>query len=310
MKPLKILDLSTLIPGPFSTFLLQKNLPVEILKFEDINQPDALVNMKPSEKGIGLAYKALNENKEIIKVDFRSDGIAEIRKEAKTADILIHNYKPGKAFKMGIGYEDIHQINPKLIYCSVSGFGSNSSLSKKSAHDLNILALSGYLDQQLKLIGTITLSPLLLADVFTAYSCALKIISALLTEQLGTHLQVSMSESFQDAMVINNHPQISTNQDFYASDFIFSGNLPCYGVYKSMDNGYVAVAALEKPLWTDFCHHIKREDLIEKQYDKSIVLEVKKEMSKYEKYHWLNSELDFCVTPVLSVLQAIENKYV
>lgn len=310
MKKIKIIDVSTLLPGPFASFLLKKHIDCEIIKFEDMNQPDPLINMRPTKDGVGLGYLAINQKKQIVKVDFRKDGLDKIKQESKNADIFIENFKTGRAFKLGIGYKDLIKISPKLIYCSISGFGSKSILAKKSAHDLNILALSGYLDQQYKLENINVLPPLLLADLFSAYYTALVLLTTIIKDQTPTHIQISMYDAFLESLTINNYPQITLHKDFSPSDFIMSGKLPCYGVYETKDRKKVAVASIERPLWIDFCFHIAREDLVDKQFESETVAEISNEMKKYDRDYWLSDDFDFCVTPVLSINEAFEKKYV
>ena len=310
MKKIKIVDLSTLVPGPFTSHLLLKHLDCEVVKIEDINQPDPLINMRPTKDGIGLGYKSINDKKRVIKVDLRKDAVESIKNEIKNADVFLENFKSGRTYKLGISYEDLIKINPKLIYCSITGFSSKTPLSNKSAHDLNILALSGYLDQQYKLGETSILPPLLLADIFTAYHTAIRILSSILNDKSPIHLEISMYEAFLESMTLNNQPQILSKKDFSSKDFIMSGVLPCYGVYESKDGGKVAVAAIEKPLWIDFCTYIKRQDLIERQFENEFTQEVALEMKKYDRDYWISDDLDFCVTPVLSINEVVEKKYV
>lgn len=307
---IKIVDVSTLIPGPFASFILGKHLQAEVVKIEDINQPDVLANMRPTKDGIGLGYSGINLGKKILKVDMRKDGIERIKQEVKEVKVFIENFKPGRAFKLGIGYKDLIKINPRLIYCSIAGYPTSHPLSKKSAHDLNILSLSGYLDQQIKLGESSVLPPLLLADIFTAYHASVRILASLLIGKGGHHLHVSMFEAFLEAMNFNNYPQLKQHKDFSPNDFIMSGKLPCYSLYKSKDGGIVAVAALERPLWIDFCHHLNHEDWVEQQFNLKFTERVQEEMKKYDRFHWLKEDLDFCVTPVLSIGEALEKKYV
>ncbi len=308
-KQLTILDVSTLLPGPFTSFLLNKHLNVHVEKIEDINHSDPLAHMRPTKDGIGLGYMAINKNKHITKLDFRKDGIEIIKRKAQSSDIFIENYKPGKAFRLGLGFEDLQQVNPHIIYCSLTGFGPSHPLAKKSAHDLNILALSGFLDQQQKMRSASFLPPLLLADLFTAYQSAIKILSCLISNSRGIHLEISMYEAFQEAMILNNYPQLTTQADFNAIDYIMSGMYPCYGLYQARD-GWVAVAAIEKPLWIDFCHHLDRQPWIDQQFDMTLTKDIALVMRQFDRGHWEQENLDFCVSPVLSVTEAQQRQYV
>jgi crotonobetainyl-CoA:carnitine CoA-transferase CaiB-like acyl-CoA transferase len=310
MKKITIIDASTLLPGPFASYLLMKHLDCDVIKIEDSNQPDPFMYMRPTKDGIGLGYQAINKNKRILKVDFRNNGQDELKKEIAHADIFLENFKKGRAYKLGIAYEDLVKINPHILYCSISGYGGQTPLSQKSAHDLNILALSGYLDQSNSLGNLSVLPPMLHADIITAYHTTLSILSSYYTQDIPKHLEISMYEAFLEAMTVNNIPQLVTKKDFTAADYIMSGRLPCYGIYESQDGGYVAVAALEKPLWIDFCTHINRQDCIEKQFEPDVVHDIAKEMKKYNRMHWFSDDLDFCVTPVLSINEARKKTYV
>ena len=293
MKKIKILDLSTLVPGPFATYLLSIHLSVDIIKIEDINQPDPLANMRPSKNGIGLAYQTISASKKIKTIDFRKGTVEQLKSEIVTADIFIHNFKATRAFKLGVSYADISAINPKIIYCAISGYPASSPQAKKSAHDLNILAQSGYLHQQLQLSPQATLPPMLLADIFTSYHATIKLMAALISQTSG-EVPVSMSEAFAESMTI------STAGPFVPSDYLFSGNLPCYSLYLSQDKNWVAVAALETPLWVDLCDHLGRSDLVDKQFDPASKPLIAQEIAKYPSKYWLSPELDFCVTPIVA----------
>lgn len=289
MNKIKIVDISTLIPGPMATSLLVNHLGVDVVKFEDVNQSDALQNMRPSKNGVGLGYLELIKNKKLVKIDFRSQ-LQKIKDELKDATVFIHNFKQGRIFKMGLAFEDVIKINPKIIYVSVMGYPESGPMVGKGAHDLNILAMSGYLNNQGKLGEVLPLPSLLLADTYCSYSIVTRLMATLLKGETGIHLQVSMLEAMQEAMLVGKH--------FDAQSYPMSGKLPCYSVYKCKD-GLVAVSALENSPWIDFCHHINREDLIAKQFETSATLEVASEMLKYDIKHWLDKSLDFCVTPVV-----------
>lgn len=307
---INILDTSSLMPGPFATLLLQKHLNATVVKIEDINQPDPLINMRPTKNGIGLGYSVLNKDKSVLKVDMRKDGIEKIKNIVKNSGLFIENFKPGRAFKLGMGFDDLIKINPNLIYCSISGYPTDHPMSGKSAHDLNILSLSGYLDQQTKLGHITSLPPLLLADMFTAYHTAIRIMASLLKNEHGIHLKISMYECFLETMMFNNYPQLELDKDFSSVDYIMSGGFPCYAMYQAKDGGNVTVAALERPLWIDFCHHMAHEEWIDKQFEPKLMEKVASEMQKYDRYYWLNKDFDFCVTPVLSITESAKRKYV
>lgn len=308
MKKIKIIDLSTLIPGPFATYLLGKYIDARIVKIEDVNRRDQLVELRPTRDGIGLGYQAINSVKKIILTDWIKDGVEVVKKEIKDADIVIENFREGKAFKMGIGFEDLIKINPNIIYVSVKGYSKTGIMKGKAAHDANILALSGYLDQQMKTANSAILPPVQMADMITSYHTTIQIMAVLLNGKTGRLLEVSMEGAMSEAMIIYNSPQLILKKEINPRENLLAGLYPCYSIYTASDGRSVVVAAVESVLWSDFCHHLNRQDLIRRQFDESVKLEVEREMKKYDFKHWLERDLDFCVTPVLSVIEA--NKYI
>lgn len=301
---IKIVDLSTLIPGPFATFLLQKYLDAEVIKFEDTKRGDNLKLLRPTQNGISLAYQAINNRKKIIPVDLRGDGLDKIKKEIKEADVFVQNYKAGRGEKYGLGFEDLLSINPHILYCSISGYGEKHPFAQKGAHDLNILGLSGYLDQQVRLTSSFSLPPVQIADILTSYHICLQIISCLYKKETGKHITVSMFEATLEALTLYNSPQLMSKTPISIEDNVMSGLYPCYRLYKSSDKRWVVVAALESAFWVDFCHALNREDLISKQFVIEATKEVEKEIGKYKRDYWLKDDYDFCVTPVLNINEA------
>ncbi len=301
---IKIVDLSTLIPGPFATYLLQKYLDAEVIKFEDTQRGDNFRLLRPTQDGISLAYQSINSRKKIIPVDLRRDGLDKIKTEIKNADVFVQNYKAGRGEKYGLGFEDLLSVNPHILYCTIRGYGEKHPFAKKGAHDLNILGLSGYLDEQIRSTGSSSLPPMQIADILTSYNVCIQIISSLYKGEKGRHLSVSMHEATLEALTLYNYPQLMSKAPISNEDNVMSGLYPCYRLYKSSDKRWVAVAALESTLWVDFCHVLKREDLISKQFVMEAAQQVEQELIKYKSNYWLKDEFDFCVTPVLSVKEA------
>ncbi len=302
MNKIKIVDLSTLIPGPFATFLLGKYLDVEIIKFEDVKTGDPLSNLRPTKEGIGLSYLSINKNKEVKQIELSGNGRQEILKKIANADIFLHNYKESKVEKLGLSFADLKKINPNLLYCVITGYPNTHPLTGRPAHDLNVLALSGYLDMTNKLNGVLFPPPMQLADIFTSYHLNLRIMAALIKGEKGKEISVSMYEAMTEALTLYQEPYIKIKKEINSDEAIMNGQLPCYGIYQTRDKGYAAVATLEKTLWIDFVSYLKREDLINRQFDPQAVREIAKEMLKKSKKEWLKN--DFCVSPVLSFLES------
>ncbi len=299
---LNILDFSTLVPGPFATHLLQKHAGAQVEKIEDSEKPDPLSLLKPTTDGIGIGYSRINDHKNIVKTSIKGNLSATLSDNIKKSDVCLHNFKPNRAFKLGLSYEDVHAINPDLIYVSISGYNANHALAGKSAHDLNILSVSGYLDPILH-EHTLSIPPILMADIFTSYHLATVLLSALFKGDKGKHLEISMFDALSEAFTLTTGTQQKTALAYKPMDNVMSGRYPCYHIYPCSD-GFVAVAALEQPLWVDFCTHLSKPAWSDKQFEPSIIPEISSVLAQTDKKHWLASDLDFCVTPVLDAKEA------
>ncbi|OGK56996.1 hypothetical protein A3J15_01605 [Candidatus Roizmanbacteria bacterium RIFCSPLOWO2_02_FULL_38_10] len=303
-KKIIIIEFASLLPGPFATYLLDKQL-FEINKIEDVRNPDQLKHLKPTQNGVSVVYNEINRNKKNIQVDFRSDtGAKKITDLVKQADILVENHKPGRMNKLGFGYQDCLKINPKLIYISVTGFGQKHPLSQFPAHDLNILGLSGYL----LFNNNSLIPPLPLADIFSSYHCALSILSALIGNR-PQYIDLSMLDIFIKSSTlittIMKHRQGPLEQD----DFILWGSYPCYHIYKTQDKRLMVLSAIEPMFWSDFCNEINRVDLIGRSLDPNACAEIESIISAKPQKYWIEKKIN-SFTPVLSYLESQKLGYV
>jgi len=297
-KSLTIVDTSTLLPGPFATFLLQKHTGATVFKIEDARTGDKLADVKPTKVGVSIFYKALNEKKRIVKVDYAGN-TDELKRLLRKADVFVTNFKPQRAQILGLSPSNITLLNPEITYCEIKGYPDKHPLSGFGAHDINILALSGYLSQQKTLDGHLTLAPIQLADLFTSYHVALRILAHRLMGKKEV-LRISMLEATAEALHLYRYPQLTLKKSI-DSELTYQHHLPCYHIYKVRD-GYVAVGAVEGSFWIDLCHLLERGDLIPRQFDASAIPEMEREFSHKTKQFFLTH--DVCATPVLTVNEA------
>ena len=303
LKGIRVLDLSTLLPGPMCSLFLA-DLGAEVIKVESLHgdpmrQFEKLNNKSPY-------FLALNRNKKSISLNLKkSDGKKIFLKLAKDADVIIEGFRPGKVDSLGIGYKDVKKINNKIIYCSISGYGQKSVLKDKAGHDLNYSSLSGLLD-------TMSAKPFVpgvqIADVGCAITAAFSIVSSLFYREKtgkGNYIDVSI---FNSALsLISMHiAQSSVSKN---TDTILSGSKPCYNIYATKDSKYVSLGAIENKFWQSFCNVIKRKDFLQKQFDSSIINEMKKVFKSKTMNEWLalNKKYDFCCEPVKKIHEVIND---
>ncbi len=146
LSGVRIIDLTRLYPGPFGTQLLG-DLGAEVIKVEDKNSPDYIRFFPPTFNKEGAGYIAVNRNKKSLALDLRSDRGKEIFfRLVEKSDVVVEQYRPGVLAKMGLGYEKAKKVNPRVIYCSITGFGQTGPYADLPGHDLNYMGLAGITD--------------------------------------------------------------------------------------------------------------------------------------------------------------------
>ena len=147
LEGITVVDFTRLLPGPLAT-LWMADMGAKIIKIEDPRQGDYAKFMGVIKNKVSLPYALLNHNKEVLIADANDPTDRErIIELIKKADVLVESFRPGQMKKWNLDFDSIKQMNPKLVYCSLTGFGQMGSKSSKAAHDINYLALTGVLDQ-------------------------------------------------------------------------------------------------------------------------------------------------------------------
>ena len=146
LSGLKVLDFSTLLPGPFATMMFA-DMGADVLRVESPSRPDMVRVMPPyADDGNSAAHGFLNRSKRSIAIDLkRPEGVEIVKQLVAEYDIVIEQFRPGVMDRLGVGYEALKAINPKLIYCSITGYGQTGPYRDRAGHDMNYLAIAGVL---------------------------------------------------------------------------------------------------------------------------------------------------------------------
>lgn len=140
---LKILDFSTLLPGPFATMMLA-DMGADVLKVESPNRVDLTKVLAPMDGEVSATFGHLQRSKRSLALDLKQEEAREVvYRLVQEYDIVIEQFRPGVMDRLGIGYEQLKQINPNVIYCSITGYGQTGPLRDRAGHDINYLALAG-----------------------------------------------------------------------------------------------------------------------------------------------------------------------
>lgn len=306
LKGYRILDLSKLLPGPLATLWMTQQ-GAEIIKIESPKSPDPVRFYPPIKDGVSAYFTALNEGKNNLELDYRSDeGREEFLQLVGTADVVVEQFRPGVLDAFGIGYATLKNHNPNVILISITGYGQSGEMASTPGHDLNYLSYSGLLDGLRATDGTPVIPAAQLADVaggsMMAYNAT---VSALLHRERtgdGQHVDVAMAKN---ALWLQTLRVIEENATGSYERYL-SGNLAGYNVYRCADGKHVALAALEPKFWQKFCELINHPEWAPRMPDPSLKNEVAELFASESQQFWTEKleHEGICFSPVLTVEEA------
>src|SRR5262249_39603618 len=310
---LRVLDLSRLLPGPYCTMMLA-DLGAEVIKIEEPGTGDPTRHSPPRLGQHGAAFQQVNRNKKSLALNLkRPEGRDILLKLAATADAILEQFRPGVVDRLGVGYETLSELNPRIVYCSLSGFGQNGPHRNRSGHDLNYLALSGVLGLTTDERGKPVIPGVQIADLAGGMIAAFAMVAALLAREKtgrGQYVDVSMFDVMLSMLPVPAAHQFAGKPIAVGEKYVLSGRYPFYHVYETSDGRFMTLGALEPKFWANFCLAIQREDLISRQFDEekreelfADVRGVFKSRTQSERVV-LMKDPQFCCGPVLSMDEA------
>jgi alpha-methylacyl-CoA racemase len=253
LSGLKVLDLSTLLPGPMATLMLA-DAGADVIKLERSGVGDEMRSYEPKLGSASANYAILNRGKRAYGVDLKDpDQRAHVLDLAAGADVVVEQFRPGVADRLGLGYADVRSVREDVIYCSISGYGPEGPHAGRAGHDLNYLAQSGLLDVVRDSDGSPALPVTVIADIAGGtYPAVVNILLALRQRERtgrGQHVQVSMTHNLQ----VLAYGYVATHQGGGGwprpGSELLTGGSPRYQVYATADGRHVACAALEQKFW-------------------------------------------------------------
>jgi alpha-methylacyl-CoA racemase len=310
LKGIQILDFSRLLPGPLATQMLREQ-GAHIIKVERPDSPDYVRSQPPFQDGVSTLYKALNEAKTELKIDWTTKiGRENLLELVRTSDVLIEQFRPGVMAHWGLDYESLKTVNPQICYFSLTGYGQEGPSAKAAGHDLNYLAQSGTLDLNRDENGKPVIPGFQIADIAGgSYRLQMAVMAALLERARtgeGNYSDISMTDGMRPLLTF---PLSQLKGGWNPKELrILSGGLVNYNVYETKDGKWMALGALELKFWNAFCAALdrkdwQREDLLALsiyQFPKEELEALFKERTREEWSLWA-AEYDFCLTPVLEL---------
>ena len=245
----RVLDLSRLVPGPWATMFLA-DYGAEVIKVEEPRRGDYSRWSYPRYRQESVYFATANRNKRSIKLDLSTaTGLEVAMRLAKRSDALVESFRPGVADRLGLGYETLSKVNPKLIYVSVTGFGQTGPYRDHAGHDLNISGIAGFLNP------TASNDPprnsgLQMADFGGASMAVIAVLLALRDRDLtgrGQYLDVAMFDSLISWSTVTGTSALARLAGFSGEPLLqaFGGN-PRYSIYQAKDDKFLSVSLLER----------------------------------------------------------------
>ena len=314
LQDIRVLDMSRLLPGPFCTRLFA-DMGADVIKIEEPVKGDYSRNFVPRRGDFACWFMEVNRNKKSVALDLKNEEERRLFLElAKTAQVVVESYRPGVMKKLGVDFETVKQVNPKIVYCSITGYGKQGPLVKQADHDIGYQSLAGLISLSGEKDGKPSIPGVLAADMQASAMAGMSILAALHhAERTGEGQEISLS-LFDTCLALV--PGVSAT--YFGNGFVnmrgnnwLSGANPNYNVYRTKDGRYMSVGCLEEKFWKNLCGVLERPDLIPVIQDET-------------KYPWLKDELtaiiatktmeewvelakgsDSCFAPVLNYDEAL-----
>jgi crotonobetainyl-CoA:carnitine CoA-transferase CaiB-like acyl-CoA transferase len=319
MQPLSgllVLDFSTLLPGPLASLMLAE-AGAEVIKIERPGGED-MRRFPPMVDGVSAPFAMLNRGKKGFTVDLKSEaGRESLKGLLARADILIEQFRPGTMARLGLGYDDVRDINPRLIYCSISGYGQSGPRAGEAGHDINYIGNTGLLNLQPGPIERPVLPPMLAADIgggsFPAIINILLALRARDQSGQGCHLDIAMTDAmFTFAWYALALGQ-ATGKYPKSGELWLTGSSPRYQLYPTKEGRIAACGAIEQKFWLAFAAAIELPAaLIDDRRDpeatraSAAALIAAKTAAEWQPVF---AKADCCVTIVLTLEQAMRDPH-
>jgi len=314
LNGLKVIDFTHLLPGELCSTALS-DLGCSVIRIEPMTKTLGQM-LPPIIDGHSLYFWSLHRNKQRISIDLKNqEGIKIAKRLVEDADVLIENFRPGVMERLGLGYPEMSELNPRLIFCSISGYGQSGSWSGKPGHDLNLIAESGVLGMNSRDGEKPILPSVLVSDYTAAMYAAISISSHLYEREKtnkGKHIDISMFESALSTMGIMGTALLYEKLHPNVEHYTYPRELPNYSVYECSDHRYLAVAALEPPFWKIFCEKAGIPELSKKlvtSHDEDAYKTIAVAIKSKTLAEWTEifDNTNCCVSPVSTIAEALEH---
>ena len=317
---IRVLDLSRLLPGPFCSMLLA-DFGADVIKVEEPREGDYIRQWPPRIGRNSGFHVVLNRNKRSCTLNLKAGAGKEIfRQLAGNADVVLEGFRPGVMARLGLDYRSLHAINPRLVYCSVSGYGDHGPRALRSGHDINYLALGGILSHSGRQHPT--LSGVQIADLGGGgLLAAFSIVMALLVRErqgAGQYLDIAMLDGSLLWNCLRWGKYLADGEIPRPGDDMLNHGFACYNLYETKEGRYMSLGAIEPQFWQAFCAAVAHPELDQADYlepgphQKPLKQAVAAIFKKRTQAEWVAhfAGHDCCCEPVLNLEEAQQDPHI
>lgn len=319
LEGVTVLDLSRQLPGPVSTQILA-DFGADVIKIEDTGAGDNFRSVEPRRNGVSARHVQINRNKRGLALDLKSgEGHAVFMKLCERADVVFEQFRPGVVRRLGIHYEAVREVNPRIVYCALSGFGQNGPLRDVVAHDPNYLSVSGVLGLLGRRGGPPAMSGPQISDLAAAHLATIGILLGLRRAEetgQGDYIDISLFDSAMSMSVTALASYLGGGKAPSRGEERHNGRYPWSDIYETSDGGYVTISAIEEHFYANLCTALERPDWLDDQYAddarqediRAAMAQIFRTRTRDEWFERLKDK-DLCISPVLSVAEAAESEH-
>lgn len=317
----KILDFSTLLPGPFGTLVLA-DLGAKVLRVEAPDRIDLTRILGELDGDASYAHRYLNRSKKSISLDLKKpEAIEIVKKLISEYDVVVEQFRPGVMDKLGLGYESLKAINPKLIYCSLTGYGQTGPYKDRGGHDNNYLAIAGVQDYSRRINAAPVPAGIQIADVAGGSMHLVAGLLAAVIQRLetgiGQQVDISITDAAFSLNVFAASNYLGAEKTTGPEQELLNGQ-QFYDYYETSDNRFLSVGGLEPKFKKILCEAIGDSALLtlalshKVEHQQAFKMQLKDLFKSKSFIHWqtLFRSIDACVEPVLTIDEACQHEQI
>jgi crotonobetainyl-CoA:carnitine CoA-transferase CaiB-like acyl-CoA transferase len=314
----RILDLTRLLPGGYCTLLLA-DMGGDVVKVEEPGKGDYIRWTPPMVGEESAAHRTLNRGKRSITLNLKTpEGVGLLKRLAERFDVLVESFRPGVLDRLGVGWSELHRVNPALVYCAITGYGQDGPYRDRAGHDINYIGYGGVLGIIGPKDGPPAVPGVQIGDIGGGGMAAtIGILAALLEARqtgVGRFVDTSMLDGVVSWLSIHGGDFLATGELSERGNMRLAGAFPCYRVYRTGDGRYLTVGALEPQFWKALCTAVGVPELVDEQFSPKAAAHEKMEsvFAAKSRDEWLEelAALETCVGPVNDLAEAFDDPQV